>query len=144
LLLKCIGAYLNYEQLLDKAFKELPTLSVEKSDFQIPVADSLIQGSKTILKNIDQLSDKARRPQEDIAKYLSKELAAPVSINNHTLEISAKVNQQSLNLKIENYFKTYVVCKECGKPDTKFEQRERGYVTVVCEACGARYTVKIY
>ncbi|MGC8479443.1 MAG: translation initiation factor IF-2 subunit beta [Candidatus Micrarchaeia archaeon] len=135
---------MNYDQLLDKAFKELPTLSVEKSDFEIPQVDSLVQGSKTILKNIDQISDKARRSQEDIAKYLSKELAAPVSINNHVLEISAKINQQSLKTKIEMYFKTYVICKECKKPDTRFEQRDRGYVTIVCEACGARYTVKIY
>ncbi len=135
---------MNYEQLLDSAFKELPTLSVEKSDFQIPVADTLIQGSKTILKNIEQIADKARRNEEDIAKYLTKELAAPVSVNNHVLEINAKVNASSLNAKIEAYFKTYVICKECGKPDTHFEQRDRGYVTLVCEACGARYTVKSY
>ncbi len=135
---------MNYEQLLDSAFKELPTLSVEKSDFQIPVADSLIQGSKTMLKNIDQISDKARRSEDDIAKYLTKELAAPVSINNHVLEVNAKVNAQNFNAKIEAYFRTYVVCKECGKPDTHFEHKDRGYVTIVCEACGARYTVKGY
>lgn len=130
--------------MLDKAFAELPTLSIEKSDFQVPIADSLIQGSKTILKNIEQIADKARRSEEDIAKYLTKELAAPVSINNHVLEVNAKITQQNFNIKIQAYFKTYVICKECGKPDTHFEQRDRGYVTLVCEACGARYTVKSY
>ena len=33
-------------------------------------------------------------------------------------------------------------CKQCGKPDTHIDSTERGYETLVCEACGARYTVK--
>ncbi len=139
-----ISDNLDYNGLLDKAFSELPTLSVEKVDFQIPVVDALLQGSKTIIKNIDQIADKARRPKEDIAKYLTKELAAPVSSAGGTLEISTKVNATSLNAKIQQYFNTYVICKECHKPDTHFGGRERGYVTIVCEACGARYTVKSY
>ncbi len=135
---------MDYQQLLDKAFAELPTLSVEKSDFVIPTVDALVQGSKTIVKNIDQIADKARRPKPDIAKYLTKELAAPVNATGSTLEISTKVNTQTLNAKIQRYFETYVICKECHKPDTHFDGRDRGYVTIVCEACGARYTVKSY
>ena len=135
---------MNYDELLDRAYARLPTLSVEKSDFVVPTADSLIQGSKTMLKNIDQIADKARRSKEDIAKYLTKELAAPISLSGTSLEINAKVNAQSLNQKIKSYFDSYVICKECHKPDTHFVGRERGYVTIVCEACGARYTIKSY
>ncbi len=134
----------DYFQLLDKAFAELPGLSVERSDFQIPEADSLIQGSKTIVKNIDQIADKARRSKEEIAKYLTKELAAPVSIGEHSMEISARVQAQELNTKIRRFFETYVICKECHKPDTRIREHDRGYVTIGCEACGARYTVKSY
>ncbi len=135
---------MNYEQLLDRAFAELPTLSVENVDFQIPEADSLIQGGRTVIKNISQIADKARRSKEDIAKYLTKELAAPTSINSSGLDINAKVNSQALNQKIRAYFEAYVICKECHKPDTHFDGRDRGYVTIVCEACGARYTIKSY
>lgn len=135
---------LEYNQLLDKAFAELPTLSVEKSDFQIPEPDSLVQGSKTILKNIDQIADKARRDKDEIARYLTKELAAPISMSEHSMEISARVQQQELAAKIRRFFETYVICKECHKPDTHIAGRERGYVTISCEACGARYTVKSY
>ena len=135
---------MNYEQLLDRAFAELPALSVEKVDFQIPVADSLIQGSKTVLKNIAQIADKARRSKEDIAKYLTKELAASTSLSGSGLDINTKVNAPALNQKIKAYFEAYVICKECHKPDTHFGGRDRGYVTIVCEACGARYTIKSY
>jgi translation initiation factor 2 subunit 2 len=135
---------LDYDELLDKAFSELPALSVEKSDFVVPEADSLVQGGKTILKNIDQIADKARRSKDEIAKYLTKELAAPVSLYEHTMEISARVQSAELNSKIRRFFEAYVICKECHKPDTHIEGRERGYVTISCEACGARYTIKSY
>ena len=132
----------NYEQLLDRAFAQLPSLATEKSDFKVPEVDSIIQGSKTIIRNFSQIADTARRDASDIAKYLSKELAAPVSVGDQTLTISAKVQNAALNDKVRKYFETYVICKECHKPDTHIEGTERGYETLVCEACGARYTVK--
>ena len=135
---------LDYDQLLDKAFAELPSLAAENVDFKIPEPDSLIQGSKTIVKNIDQIADVARRDKEEIAKYLTKELAAPISLPEHRMEISARVQQQELATKIRRFFEMYVICKECHKPDTHITGRERGYVTLSCEACGARYTIKSY
>lgn len=132
----------SYEQLLDRAFAQLPSLATEKSDFKVPDVDSIIQGSKTIIRNFSQIADTARRDEGDIAKYLSKELAAPVSVGDHKLTISTKVQAMVLNDKVKKYFETYVICKECHKPDTHIEGTERGYETLVCEACGARYTVK--
>ncbi len=132
----------SYEQLLDRAFAQLPSLSAEKSDFKIPDADAIIQGTKTIIRNFAQIADVARRSEEEIGKYLTKELAAPVSVSDHTLKISTKVQTSVLNEKLRKYFQTYVICKECHKPDTHIDGMEHGYETLVCEACGARYTVK--
>ncbi len=122
----------------------LPKLSVENVDFKIPEADALIQGNKTMIKNVAQIADAARRGKEDIAKYLTKELAAPISIDGTTLNISARIQTGQLNEKIKRYFETYIICKECHKPDTKVAETQRGYVVIVCEACGAIYTVKNY
>lgn len=132
----------SYDQLLDRAFAQLPSLSAENSDFKIPEVDSIVQGSKTIIRNFAQIADVARRSEDDIAKYLTKELAAPVSTGEQMLKISTKVEAAALNEKIKKYFETYVICKECHKPDTHVGGMERGYETIVCEACGARYTVK--
>ncbi len=134
----------NYEELLDRAFAKLPTLSEEKVDFKIPDAESLIQGSKTIVKNFGFIVGVARRTNDEIAKYLTKELAAPVSIEDQKLVINAKIPSATLNTKVKKYFETYIICKECHKPDTHVGGAERGYLTIVCEACGARYTVKHY
>jgi translation initiation factor 2 subunit 2 len=132
----------NYDNLLDRAFSTLPILSENKVDFKIPEVDSIIQGNKTIIRNFSQIADTARRKEEDIAKYLTKELAAPVSFDEQKLIISTKAQNIALNEKIKKYFETYVICKECHKPDTKIESTERGYETIVCEACGARYIIK--
>ncbi len=132
----------SYEQLLDRAFAQLPSLAAEKSDFKIPEVDSIIQGAKTIIRNFSQIADVARREPDDIAKYLTRELAAPVSIGDQKLTISTKAQAAVLNDKIRKYFQAFVICKECGKPDTHIEGTQRGYETLVCEACGARYTVK--
>ena len=136
------GNLLEYEQLLDRAFKLLPNLSEEKIDFKIPEADSLIQGNKTMIRNISQIADVARRGKDEIAKYLTKELAAPVTVDATSLNIMAKIPASTLNEKIKRYFELYIVCKECHKPDTHVQMIDRGYTTIVCEACGAKYTVK--
>ncbi len=132
----------DYERLLDRAFASVPELANENVDFKIPQVDSIVQGSKTILRNFSQIADVARRNPADIAKYLSKEFAAPASTDDQKLTINARVQQQVLNERIKKYFEVYVVCRECHKPDTHIEETSRGYVTLVCEACGARYTIK--
>ncbi len=134
----------NYEKLLDRAFEQLPSLSVENVDFKIPEPDSIIQGSKTIIRNFTQIADIARRSKEEIEAYLTRELAVHLNMEDQRLVINAKVNQATLNAKIKKYFESYVICKECHKPDTHTESITRGFATLVCEACGARYTVKNY
>jgi translation initiation factor 2 subunit 2 len=135
---------LNYEELLDRAFTQISQLSEEKVDFKIPEADSMIQGSKTFLRNLRVIADAARRDPSEIARYLTKELGTPTSTDNSSLIINAKVQQAELSEKIKKYFEIYIICKECHKPDTHVQSTERGYMTIVCEACGARYTVKNY
>ncbi|MGC8662559.1 MAG: translation initiation factor IF-2 subunit beta [Candidatus Micrarchaeia archaeon] len=134
----------SYDELLDRAFAQLPSLSEENIDFKIPIADSIIQGNKSIIRNFSQIADAARRNAKEMARYMSKELAAPASVEEGRLIISKKVRSEEINEKIKKYFQLYVICKECYKPDTRFESVERGFVNIVCEACGARYTVKYY
>lgn len=134
----------GYETLLHRAFASLPHLSEENVDFKIPEADAIIQGSNTIIRNFKQIADVARRPKEEIETYLTKELAAHINNEQQGVVISARITNAVLKNKIEKYFQTYVVCKECHKPDTHTESISRGFMTLICEACGARYTVKYY
>lgn len=133
----------EYQKLLDRAFSKLPNLSVERSDFVIPVADVLTEGNKTIIRNIAIIADTARRNAADIARYIGKEFSVPVNIEEQRLLISGRFPGEEINRRIKKYFELYVVCKECKKPDTHLDQAEKG-MYLICEACGARYWVKNY
>ena len=133
----------EYNKLLDDAFAKLPNLSSEKTDFVIPKVDAFTQGAKTIIKNIAVIADRARRKQEEIARYLGKELSAPASISEQGLSISGKFSGEELDKHMLKYFGSYVICKECHKPDTHLENAGHG-MYLVCEACGARYWAKNY
>jgi translation initiation factor 2 subunit 2 len=135
---------MEYNELLDRAFKQLPELSKENVDFKVPTVDSIIEGNKTIFRNLGPIADVARRDKDDIIKFLTKELSAPISIDDQRAVISAKIQQGALDSKIKKYFETYIICKECRKPDTRIEGMDRGYMVIVCEACGARYSIKGY
>jgi translation initiation factor 2 subunit 2 len=133
----------EYNRLVDEAFAKLPNLSNEKTDFVIPKVDAMTQGAKTMIRNMAAIADRARRKPEEIARYLSKELSAPASTEDQRLIISGKFSNDELDRKVSKYFETYVVCKECHKPDTHLENAEHG-MYLVCEACGARYWVRNY
>ena len=63
----------QYVELLDRAFSKLPSLSAERSDFVIPKAEVMSEGVKTIIRNVAQIADRARRGEEEIARYVSKD-----------------------------------------------------------------------
>ncbi|MDE1865692.1 MAG: translation initiation factor IF-2 subunit beta [Candidatus Micrarchaeota archaeon] len=133
----------QYAELLDRAFSKLPSLSAERSDFVIPKAEVMNEGVKTIIRNISQIADRARRGEDEIARYVSKELSVPVNVAEHRMIISGRFNSDDIDRRIARYFELYVICKECKKPDTKLEAADKG-LYLVCEACGARYWIKSY
>ncbi|MGD0729124.1 MAG: translation initiation factor IF-2 subunit beta [Candidatus Micrarchaeaceae archaeon] len=133
----------EYQKLLDRAFSKLPNLSADKGDFVIPNANVLNEGTKTIIRNILNIADVARRSPTEIARYLGKEFSVPVNIEEQRLIINGKFPPEEIDRRVKKYFEMYVICKECKKPDTHLENAEKG-MYLICEACGARYWVKNY
>ena len=43
--------------------------------------------------------------------------------------------------RIAEYIKEYVICRECGKPDTDIK-KENDFFVMKCQACGARRSFK--
>ncbi len=78
-------------------------------------------------------------------KFLSRELAAPASIQAGKLVLVGKIGNEKINQKVEAYAREFVICKECGKPDTELVKQQR-FLFVRCSACGASHSVraKIY
>ncbi len=129
---------MEYEEMLKRAVKNLPTRT--ESRFEVPVAVISAGKKQTSIKNFSEIVKTLRREPADMAKYLFKELAVPGSIRGGELILQAKVPTALVNQRIKEYVKDFVVCKECGKPDTMI-QRVDNYVFIKCEACGAKRPV---
>ena len=131
----------TYEQLLDRAFAQLPDLAAEKSDFKIPEVDSIIQGSKTIVRNFSQALKTVKRAEKHFYKYLTKETATAAAIEDGKLNMTGKFYPDQLNKLFTNYLNEYVLCHECKKPDTEIVERS-GIKLLKCKACGALSPLK--
>lgn len=132
---------MKYEDLLKKAKKELPEINIERARFEIPKVKGHVEGNKTIVNNFFQICSMFHREPNQLLKYLQRELATPAYVDNKRLILGRKLSSELLNKKIENYAKEFVLCKECGKPDTQLMKQDR-VLFLKCTACGAKHPVK--
>jgi translation initiation factor 2 subunit 2 len=130
----------HYLTLLDRARKQLPKEVFEKSRFEIPKIESFVEGNKTHITNWKDITKMIRR-DEHFIKLMAREFATSISEEGGRLTFQGKFTASSLNKQLSTYVKVYVICPECGKPDTKLVKDDRMLI-LVCEACGARHSVK--
>ena len=133
---------MEYKELLKKAREKLPKSVFEKKRFEIPKIIGHVQGNRTVLSNFLQIADILRREPEHLLKYILKGLATPGEIKKSgSVIIGAKIGASRINEKIRQYANEFVLCQECGKPDTKIE-KEGNFHFLKCQACGARHPIK--
>ncbi len=132
---------MDYEKLLDKAYKEVKQVKSNGERFEIPKAEGRFEGKKTIITNFLQMASALRRKPEHFQKFLLKGLAASGQIEGEKLILNMKVPSSKMNQKIEDYAKEFVICKECKKPDTELLKQER-ISFIHCLACGAKHSVR--
>ena len=131
---------MNYEEMLERGKKFLPEQSSATERFVVPKITGHLEGNKTIISNFLQIATTLSRPPEHLLKYINRELAAKGELKKQLLVFNTKLPSAKMNEKIQQYFDEFVVCKECGKPDTKLSKE--GIVTYVrCQACGAKHSI---
>lgn len=132
----------NYEKLLEQAYKQVKQINVSENRFEIPKVRGHFEGRKTILTNFSQIVSLIRRKPEHFQKFLLKELAASGQREGDRLILNIKVPSSKINQKIESYVQEFVLCKECGKPDTELIKDPHNRVVFIhCLACGAKHSV---
>lgn len=132
---------MDYEELLEMGKKQLPERVLTKERFEIPKVIGHIQGNKTVVSNFNQIVTSLLREPAHLLKFILKELATPGEMQGNLLIIGTKVSASRINEKIKEYAELYVVCPECGKPDTKIF-REGNVMFLKCQACGAKHHIK--
>ena len=129
----------DYQALLKNAKDNLPEIEKTEERFQIPKVKGHIQGVKTVISNMNQIVDIMHRPIKHVLKYLTRELATTAEQAKALVIFGSKISAAKINEKIASYADEFVICKECGKPDSKLSKDGDIYY-FKCQACGARYT----
>ncbi|MFH1787466.1 MAG: translation initiation factor IF-2 subunit beta [archaeon] len=131
----------QYEKLLEEAYKKVKQVNTSSSRLEIPKIEGHFEGKKTILTNFFSIVSHLRRKPEHFQKFILRELAASGQKEGDRLVLNTKVPSTKINQKIEQYAKEFVLCKECGKPDTELKKEDR-LTFVHCLACGAKHSVR--
>ncbi len=131
----------TYEQMLDKAYSELPAIKREESRFEMPALKSNLSGNKTVVSNLPQIASAFRRPAEHLLKFILRELATTGDAKGSEYHFMGKFRPEFLQEKVVKYAREFVLCAACGKPDTHFV-KEQAATFLVCEACGVRSSVR--
>ncbi|MEB3786582.1 MAG: translation initiation factor IF-2 subunit beta [Desulfurococcales archaeon] len=133
----------NYDALLNRLYSKVPAKKHGHERFEMPKVEVIHMGSQTIIRNFREISDKLRRNPEILSRYFLKELATAGNYDPESgiLKVNIRVSSKSLNLLLEKFVKSYVICPTCGRPDTILIKKGKTWI-LVCEACGAEQPVK--
>ena len=132
---------MDYKELYDRARGQLPDKVFEQSRLEIPKIDSLVEGNKTFLVNVKDVLAVMNREVNHFLKFMAGELATSVTMEGVRAVFAGKHARTTLQSLLERYVKEYVICGECGKPDTVLITETR-ILRKRCDACGASIAVK--
>ena len=131
----------SYEALLNKAYEEVTEPSEDGERWSYPEPRSIVEGKTTILENFSDIVSALRRDQEHLMKYLLSELGTAGKIDGSRAIFNGKFEDSLFSPMIRGYVDDYVICSECGKPDTRLFKDDR-VLLLKCEACGSHRPVR--
>jgi translation initiation factor 2 subunit 2 len=131
----------EYEDLLNDAYTKVKVVEGRAGRFEVPQIEGHVEGKKTILTNFISIASYIRRDPEHFQKFILKELATSGQREGDRLILNNKIPSSKINAKIDQYMKEFVICKECGKPDTELKKENR-LSFINCLACGAKHPVR--
>ncbi len=132
----------EYESLLKRIRDNLSDDSGNVGTrFELPTVDVMWEGQKTFLRNFTEFPKALRRDPEKVLQYLSKEFAVPAERLGEKAMFVGKRDPDDFTRLFQIYVKDYVECPTCKSPDTQVVKENR-ISFLICEACGAKSTMK--
>ncbi|WP_342306005.1 translation initiation factor IF-2 subunit beta [Methanolobus sp. ZRKC5] len=131
----------DYEALLDRAIANLPDMETTDARFVIPEPKIMMEGKTTILDNFNNIADVMNRAPDHVMKYLTREMGTAGKIDGMRAIFQGRFSKDQIKANIEAYVEEFVMCSECGRPDTQLMKMDR-IMVLKCAACGAHRPVK--
>jgi translation initiation factor 2 subunit 2 len=131
-----------YDKLYARFRQKIPPEVYEHKRFVAPQIESFIQGNMTFITNFKDYAQALNRKPEFILKFFTKEMATAGNFDGNRAIFQGKKSNAVIRDLSTRFIKNYVLCNECGKPDTRLDKQRR-FLFLVCEACGAQESVKL-
>ncbi|MEM3566077.1 MAG: translation initiation factor IF-2 subunit beta [Candidatus Bathyarchaeia archaeon] len=131
----------DYEALLKRARSQLPEITSKRERLEIPSLHYTVVGMRTIVHNFREIAEILNRDPQHILKFLTGELATAAIMQESRVIFQGKFPRETIERLLQRYMETFVICPVCKRPDTKIVKEKR-LSFLVCEACGAKSSVR--
>ena len=131
----------NYDELLKRAYSQMPEVSLKRERLELPRLLISTIGMRTIIFNFKEVADVLDRDPQHILKFLTREMATAATFHESRAIFQGKFKRDSFERLLHRYTESFVVCPVCKRPDTKIVKEKR-LAFLVCNACGARSSIK--
>jgi translation initiation factor 2 subunit 2 len=137
------GSYLNYDydELLKRARTLMPEVSLKKERMELPRLFISTIGMRTTIANFKEVSDTLDRDPQHILKFLTREMATAATYQDGRAIFQGKFPRDTFERLLQRYVDSFVTCPVCKRPDTRIVKEKR-LSFIVCNACGARSSIK--
>lgn len=128
---------MNYDAALDRAYETLPEQPSEaESRLSIPDPAGETDGAFTRLTNIQAIAAALDRDADHLHRSIQRTLGTNGQFDGQQARYNGSFGVADLQEAIDDYVAEFVLCSECGLPDTNLVT-EDGIDMLRCQACGA-------
>jgi translation initiation factor 2 subunit 2 len=131
----------NYDELLKRARAEVPELTLKKERLEMPNLYVSMVGMRTTISNFKEVAETLDRDPQHILKFLTREMATAATYHDGRAIFQGKFPRDTFERLLQRYMEAFVTCPVCKRPDTKIIKEKR-LSFIVCNACGAKSSVK--
>jgi translation initiation factor 2 subunit 2 len=131
----------EYEELLKRARSQCSEVGSKRERLELPRLQYARIGMRTVIYNFKEVADALNRDPQHIMKFLTGEMATAATSQGSRVIFQGKFAQDTFSRLIQRYVEGFVNCPVCHRPDTKIVKEKR-LSFLVCEACGAKSSVK--
>ena len=131
----------DYEELLKRARSQIPEVVSKRERLELPRLHHSVIGMRTIIYNFKEVAEALNRDPQHLLKFLTREMATAATIQQSRAIFKGKFFQDTLERLIQRYMESFVTCPVCKRPDTKIV-REKRLLFLICEACGAKSSLR--
>jgi translation initiation factor 2 subunit 2 len=127
---------MDYEASLDRALDEVPDLGGSDERLVVPDAQAQKDGAFTRLTNLAAIADALAREPEHLHRSIQRELGTNGQYEDGRSRYNGNFSGSDFDAAVRSYMDEYVLCSECGLPDTRLVTEGRNQM-LRCDACGA-------